>query len=97
MCARLCFVSLLKRGLFGDHPMPSRRKLRIASHEPPVEGNILGCVSVDCTNALQYIEEKRRETGVKITITHIAIKAVAEVNWCLHPYLCVWWKGRRAT
>jgi hypothetical protein len=28
----------------------------------------------------RYIEEKRKSTGVKVTITHVAIKAVAEVR-----------------
>ena len=49
-------------------------------------GNIHGAVSVDCTKALEYIAEKRRETSVRVTITHVAIKAVAEV---CDVWLCV--------
>jgi hypothetical protein len=55
-----------------------------------VPGNILGCLSVDCTNALAYIAQKRQSTGAKVTITHLVIKAVAEVRRaCMCSCVCM--------
>lgn len=71
-------VRLLLDSVVGSSKMSTRQKLMIATWDPPGEGNILGAVSVDCTKALAYVAEKRRETSVKVTITHVAIKAVAE-------------------
>lgn len=71
-------LSWLYRAIVGVPRMSTRQKLMIASWSPPSEGNILGALTVDCTTALQYISEKRKASGVKVTITHVAIKAVAE-------------------
>ena len=45
-----------------------RRKLAIATWIAPREGNIYGKLTVDVTNALEYIAWKREKTGQKITI-----------------------------
>lgn len=58
--------------------MSTRRKLAIATWSAPQEGNIYGKLTVDATKALAYLEEVRRKTGEKVTITHLVGKAVAE-------------------
>lgn len=57
--------------------MTTRRKLAIATWRGPREGNIYGKLTVDMTQALAYIEQQRKTTGEKITITHLAGKAIA--------------------
>lgn len=59
-------------------PNSVRRKLAIATWSAPREGNIYGKLTVDVTEARQYIAWLRKETGLKITITHLVGKAVAE-------------------
>jgi pyruvate/2-oxoglutarate dehydrogenase complex dihydrolipoamide acyltransferase (E2) component len=54
----------------------ARRKMMIASWSSPREGNIYGALKLDATNALQYIQKLREETGNHITITHVALKAI---------------------
>lgn len=58
--------------------MSTRRKLAIATWSAPQEGNIYGKLTVDATRALAYLEEVRRKTGEKVTMTHLVGKAVAE-------------------
>jgi pyruvate dehydrogenase E2 component (dihydrolipoamide acetyltransferase) len=53
-----------------------RRKLAIATWDAPREGNIYGKLTVDVTNALAWLDRKK-ETGEKLTITHLVGKAVA--------------------
>ena len=55
----------------------TRRKLAIASWSAPREGNIYGKLTVDATEALAYLEWLRKESGVKVTLTHLVGKAVA--------------------
>jgi len=59
--------------------MSTRRKLMISTWNAPQEGNIYGQLQVDMTKTLKYIEKKRKNTGVKVTITHIVIKAVGKL------------------
>lgn len=54
-----------------------RRKLAIATWSAPREGNILGRIQIDATEALRYLEHVRATTGEKVTITHLVGKAVA--------------------
>lgn len=58
--------------------MSTRRKLSIATWSAPAEGNIYGKMVVDAAPALAYIEHLRRQTGDKVTITHLVGRAVAE-------------------
>lgn len=58
------------------YKMSTRRKLAIASWDGPREGNIYGKLSLDATNALAYLEKLRKETGEKVTITHLIGKAI---------------------
>ena len=55
----------------------TRRKLAIATWSAPAEGNILGKVTIDATEALRYIDHVRETTGTKVSITHLVGKAVA--------------------
>ncbi len=57
--------------------MTTRRKLAISSWSSPKEGNIYGKLNVNATKTLEYIEEARAK-GMKVTITHIVGKAMAE-------------------
>ena len=57
--------------------MTTRRKLAIATWSAPQEGNIYGKLTVDVTNALRYIDDRREASGEKVTITHLVGKAVA--------------------
>lgn len=56
--------------------MSTRRKLAIATWNPPEEGNIYGKLVVDATRALAYLEQLRQRTGEKVTMTHLVGKAV---------------------
>lgn len=55
----------------------TRRKLAIATWGPPDEGNIFGKLQVDAEAAQRWIDETRRRTGEKVTITHLVGKAIA--------------------
>jgi pyruvate dehydrogenase E2 component (dihydrolipoamide acetyltransferase) len=57
--------------------MTLRRKLAIATWDAPREGNIYGKLVLDARPALEYIERRRAETGVKLTLTHIATRALS--------------------
>lgn len=56
--------------------MTTRRKLAIATWGPPDEGNILGKLTVDATEAVAYLAHVRATTGEKVTITHLVGKVV---------------------
>ena len=58
-------------------PNRTRRKLAIATWDAPREGNIYGKLTIDATNALEYVAWLRAESGEKITVTHLVGKAVA--------------------
>ncbi|KAJ0406201.1 hypothetical protein P43SY_000385 [Pythium insidiosum] len=60
----------------GPSYMTPRRKLMIASFGAPDSGIILGTLSMDMTKTLPYIQQKRKETGEHITITHVVLRAV---------------------
>ncbi|MBI2375358.1 MAG: 2-oxo acid dehydrogenase subunit E2 [Deltaproteobacteria bacterium] len=57
--------------------MSTRRKLAIATWDAPREGNIYGKLTLDAGRVLDWIEEERKRTGEKITITHVVGKACA--------------------
>ena len=54
-------------------------------------GNIHGAMDIDMTNALRYLKEKRESSGVRVTITALAAKAVGAVStyMLLHWFICV--------
>jgi pyruvate dehydrogenase E2 component (dihydrolipoamide acetyltransferase) len=55
-----------------------RRKFAIATYSASREANIYGKLTVDATQALAYVNRKRVESGVHVTITHLVGRAVAE-------------------
>jgi pyruvate dehydrogenase E2 component (dihydrolipoamide acetyltransferase) len=57
--------------------MSTRRKLMIATWDAPREGNIYGKLTIDASQALAYVAQKREQTGEKVTITHLVGKACA--------------------
>ncbi len=58
--------------------MSVRRKLAIASYSPPREGNIYGKLVVDAGPGQRYLDEVRKQTGEKVSFTHLIGRAVAE-------------------
>jgi hypothetical protein len=53
------------------------RRLARAGWSAPSDPSIHGCVDVDMTNALKFIEDVRKATGERVTITHLVTKAIA--------------------
>lgn len=69
----------LYRAWVGPAWMSSRQKFAIASWNPPMEGNMQGALTLDATKALEWIQRCRAaagESGAKVTLTHVIIKAV---------------------
>jgi len=60
------------------YKMTTRRKLAIATWSAPREGNIYGKLTVDAGPALAYLDHLRRESGEKVTITHLVGRAIGE-------------------
>jgi pyruvate dehydrogenase E2 component (dihydrolipoamide acetyltransferase) len=60
-----------------SYKMSTRRKLAIASWSAPQEGNIYGKLTIDATRALAYLEQIRKTTGQRVSITHLVGKAVS--------------------
>ncbi|HRI67784.1 MAG TPA: 2-oxo acid dehydrogenase subunit E2 [Polyangium sp.] len=57
---------------------PTRRKLAIATWSSPAEGNIYGKLTLDVSQALQYVEHLRKKDGEKVTIAHVVGKALGK-------------------
>ena len=53
----------------------TRRKLAIATWAPPADGTIFGKLTLDVTDAMEFIKEQRERTGTKVTIIHLVGKA----------------------
>ena len=53
------------------------RKLASAIWRSPSDPQIYGEIEVDATRLLSFIETARRETGARVTVTHLVGKAVA--------------------
>jgi len=66
---------LLTPGLFNG----TRRKLMIATWDEPREGIILAKQELDVTLVQEYINECREKLGIKVTLLHFVIRAVASV------------------
>lgn len=57
--------------------MNTRRKLAIATWRAPNDPNIYGKITVNAEPAIEYLGHLRRETGEKVTITHLLGRAAA--------------------
>ena len=53
------------------------RKITSATWGPPNDPQIFGDLEIDATPVLDFIEQARAATGVRLTVTHMAGKAVA--------------------
>ncbi|RME04467.1 MAG: 2-oxo acid dehydrogenase [Planctomycetota bacterium] len=73
--------------------LPLWRRIAVAAWRPPNDPTIHGSMLVDMEKALEFIEEKRRESGQKITITHLVTKAVAQAL-ATYPFLNQCVRGR---
>ena len=56
-----------------------RRKVLMSIWKTPKEGNAYTRIDVEVTNALEYINKLKKESGTKITITHLVGKILGEV------------------
>ena len=57
--------------------MKLRRKIAIATWDAPREANIYGKLVVDARPALAYIQTLREQHGIHVTLTHLAVRAIA--------------------
>lgn len=65
------------------HDISSFRKLAIGSWQTAYDPTVYGTLAVRMEKALAYIEKFREVHGVKLTVTHLVAKAVAEaLNKC---------------
>lgn len=55
----------------------SWRALAVHAWDAPRDPTVYGVIDIDATKALAYIERVRRDTNVKVTLTHLIGKAVA--------------------
>jgi pyruvate/2-oxoglutarate dehydrogenase complex dihydrolipoamide acyltransferase (E2) component len=54
----------------------SWRRLAIASWSKPDNPTVLGSIEVDMTESLRLIERLRQEQSVRVTVTHLVVKAL---------------------
>lgn len=57
--------------------VPSWRALAVHSWGPPADPTVYGELTIDMDPALAYLEKLRRETGERVTVTHLVGKAIA--------------------
>lgn len=58
--------------------LSSFRKIAIGTWKTTYDPSVYGTLSVRMEKALQYVERFREKTGVRLTVTHLVVKAVAE-------------------
>jgi len=58
-------------------PLRGWRRLAIHTWRPPRDPSTYAQVDVPMRRALDYCERVRRETGVRVTVSHLAVKGVA--------------------
>ena len=75
------------RGFRRVERVSSWRKLALHAWDPPSDPSVYGLLELDVTETLPYLADLRRETGVRVTFTHLvghavalAIRARPEVN-----------------
>lgn len=74
-------MSLLRRNIDLGAPLDISpwRKVAIGTWRTAGDPSVYGTLDVDAAPALAYIEKLRASTGLRVTLTHFAGKAVAEV------------------
>ena len=58
-------------------PLSSFRRIALGTWRTPYDPQIYGTLKLRMEPALAYIEQQRRLTGRKLTVTHLVVKAVA--------------------
>lgn len=64
--------------LIPKRDVASFRKIAIGSWQTAYDPTVYGTLTVRMDKAMQYIEEFRRVTGRRVTVTHLVTKAVAD-------------------
>jgi pyruvate/2-oxoglutarate dehydrogenase complex dihydrolipoamide acyltransferase (E2) component len=57
--------------------LPVFRRIALGTWGEPADPSIYGSLTVRMEHALAYLEEARRRTGIRLTITHLVVKALA--------------------
>src|SRR5205814_8063362 len=57
--------------------LPVFRRIALGTWGEPADPSIYGALTLRMERALAYLEEMRRRTGTRLTITHLVVKAVA--------------------
>jgi len=71
---------------FSPAKLSSFRRIAAAMWHKPSDPTIYGSMDLDVTETLRFIDEFRRATGRKLTITHVVARAVAQA-FARHPEL----------
>jgi pyruvate/2-oxoglutarate dehydrogenase complex dihydrolipoamide acyltransferase (E2) component len=85
VCLALGSWQLFKLAMFFVWPAPrqsTRRKMMIASWDAPSHPEIYGGLKIESSLASQWARQKSEESGVRISMTHMAIKAVGVALRC---------------
>ena len=61
----------------GSRPLSGWRKVAAVAWEPPRDPQIHGDLEVDAGALLRYVEQARRQAGVRLTVNHLVVRAVA--------------------
>jgi len=57
--------------------LPSWRKVALFAWDAPRDPTAYGIMDLDCENALAYLDQKRRDSGEKVTLTTLIGKCIA--------------------
>jgi hypothetical protein len=83
---RLLYIFFALWGLIGVYHImtpwaynSTRKRLNIATWDEPQDGIIQNKYQVDVSNINTFIAECKEKQGLKITLTHIVVKAIGEV------------------
>jgi pyruvate dehydrogenase E2 component (dihydrolipoamide acetyltransferase) len=57
--------------------LSSWRRLALRTWRAPRDPTVYGTLEIDVTGALGYLDDLRRETGVRVTLTHLVVRAIA--------------------
>src|SRR5687767_14027237 len=60
------------------HHVSSFRKLAIGTWRTAYDPTVYGTLTMRMDKAMDYIDKFRQRTGVRLTVTHLVVKAVAE-------------------
>jgi pyruvate/2-oxoglutarate dehydrogenase complex dihydrolipoamide acyltransferase (E2) component len=58
-------------------PLRGWRRLAVHTWRPPQDPSVYAVLEVPMRSSLAYLEQLRQETGVRVTVTHLVVRAVA--------------------